>query len=73
MAINTSTVTTIGRRPATGRASIIQDLRDAYGRWQERSRIRLELQQMSSRELADLGLSHSDIDDVANGSFRRGE
>ncbi len=73
MAINTSAVTAIGRRPVSGRATIMQDLRAAFGRWQERSRIRFELQQMSSRELADLGLNPSDIDDVANGSFRRGD
>lgn len=73
MATNTSAASAIGRRPATGRAPMFQNLRDAFGRWQERSRIRFELQQMNSRELADLGLNPSDIDDVANGSYRRGD
>lgn len=38
---------------------------------QEQARIRDELSQMNSRELADLGLTHSDIDDVAAGTYRR--
>ena len=39
---------------------------------QEQARIRDELSHMSTRELADLGLMHSDIADVANGTYRRG-
>ena len=38
----------------------------------EKARIREELETMSGRELADLGLSYSDINDVANGTYRRG-
>ena len=44
----------------------------AMERNQEQARIRDELAHMNSRELADLGLMHSDIDDVADGSYRRG-
>lgn len=39
---------------------------------QEQARIRDELSHMSNRELADLGLMHSDIADVADGTYRRG-
>ncbi len=52
---------------------MFQELLAAFGRWQERGRIRFELKQMNSRELADLGLNPSDIDYVANGTYRRGE
>jgi len=44
----------------------------ALERNQEQARIRDELSHMSSRELADLGLMFSDIDHVANGTYRRG-
>ena len=44
----------------------------ALERNQEQARVRNELSQMSSRELADLGLLHSDINDVATGAYRRG-
>ncbi len=43
----------------------------ALERNQEQARVRDELSHMSSRELADLGLMHSDIDDVATGTYRR--
>ncbi len=39
---------------------------------QEQARITGELMQMTTRELADLGLSPADIPDVARGTFRRG-
>ena len=38
---------------------------------QEQARIVRELSLMSTRELADLGLSPSDIPDVARGAYRR--
>ncbi|RYY16411.1 MAG: DUF1127 domain-containing protein [Alphaproteobacteria bacterium] len=44
----------------------------ALERNQEQARIRDELSHMSTRELADLGLMHSDIADVAKGTYRRG-
>lgn len=44
----------------------------ALERNQEQARIRDELSHMSPRELADLGLMHSDINDVATGTYRRG-
>ena len=44
----------------------------ALERNQEQARIRDELSLMNSRELADLGLVRSDIDDVATGAYRRG-
>jgi uncharacterized protein YjiS (DUF1127 family) len=44
----------------------------ALERNQEQARIHDELSHMSSRELADLGLMHSDINDVAAGTYRRG-
>ncbi len=44
----------------------------ALERNQEQARVRDELSHMSSRELADLGLMHSDINDVATGVYRRG-
>lgn len=43
----------------------------ALERNQEQARIRDELSHMSSRELADLGLMQSDINDVATGNYRR--
>lgn len=51
--------------------SIVRRLRSIVRRWQESARIYGELSQMNSRELADLGLSASDIPDVANGKYRR--
>lgn len=44
---------------------------EALERNQEQARVRDELSHMSSRELADLGLMHSDINDVATGAYRR--
>jgi uncharacterized protein YjiS (DUF1127 family) len=41
-------------------------------RHKEQARIHDELSHMSSRDLADLGLMHSDIADVAKGTYRRG-
>ncbi len=43
----------------------------AMERNQEQARIREELSHMSPRELADLGLMASDINDVAAGTYRR--
>jgi len=37
----------------------------------QRLRIHGELTQMSTRELADLGLSQADIPDVVRGTYRR--
>ena len=51
--------------------SIAQRLRLMVERWKESSRLRSELMQMSSREMADLGFSASDIPDIVNGTFRR--
>ena len=72
MTTNLTATTAIGRRSVTGRTSLFNDLRLAYARWQERARIRFELRQMNPRELADLGLNPSDINDVANGTYLRG-
>ena len=44
----------------------------AFERSAEKARIREELETMSGRELADLGLNFSDINDVAAGTYRRG-
>jgi uncharacterized protein YjiS (DUF1127 family) len=71
--MNTTADTAVSRRAALGRPSITQNIRAAFSRWQERSRVRFELQQMNIRELSDLGLNPSDIDDVADGTYRRGE
>ena len=71
MATTTSAVPAAARRSASGRPATFPKLRAAFGRWQEQARIRFELQQMSARELADLGLNPSDIDDVARGTYRR--
>lgn len=42
-----------------------------FERSSEKARIRHELASMSDRELADLGLNYSDIDDVASGTYSR--
>lgn len=44
----------------------------AFERNGDQARVRSELSHMSSRELADLGLMPSDINDVATGRYRRG-
>jgi uncharacterized protein YjiS (DUF1127 family) len=69
---NTRAITAISPA-AKRRPGLLDGLRAAYARWQEQARIRYELQQMTTRELADLGLSPSDINDVASGAYRRGE
>jgi len=43
-----------------------------FTKWQERRRIASELQIMSDRELADLGLNRSDIGIVADGTYKAG-
>lgn len=72
MATNTTAVSGVAERRKS-RSVIMHELRATFARWQERARIRFELQQMTTRELADLGLMPSDISDVANGTYRRGE
>jgi uncharacterized protein YjiS (DUF1127 family) len=52
--------------------SVFTRIISALARSQEQARIRNELSQMSARELADLGLMTSDINDVAAGTYRRG-
>ncbi|HTW29298.1 MAG TPA: DUF1127 domain-containing protein [Acetobacteraceae bacterium] len=51
------------------------ELRRRYQDWAERRRtvrrIEAELYSMTSRNLADLGLTRSDIPDVARGRFQR--
>ncbi len=71
MATNSYTTTAAQRSaPITG-SSVFGGLRRTLQRWQEQSRIRAELNMMSHRELADLGLMASDINDVATGRYRR--
>lgn len=70
MATDTLTKT----RPATAAhplAALNRAATSAWRRWSEQSRIRAELRSMTARELADLGINPSDIDDVARGTFRR--
>ena len=51
--------------------SLFSRIVSAFERHAEQARIREELATMSGRELADLGLSYSDINDVAAGTYRR--
>lgn len=46
-------------------------VRRRVARWRDANQIAGELQLLSTRELADLGLSQSDIPAVVNGSYRR--
>ncbi len=72
MATNTySTAATAQRSAPVFTNTVLGSLRRTMHRWQEQSRIRAELNMMSNRELADLGLVASDINDVAAGRYRR--
>ena len=44
---------------------------NAIRKWHNRSRISYELSSMSDRQLADIGISRSDIDAVVHGRFVR--
>jgi len=72
VATNTTAARRTAPSPTTARAgTILQRLRGTWQRWQEHARIHGELTQMSTRELADLGLSQADIPDVVRGTYRR--
>jgi len=43
----------------------------AVRRWVEESSVRHQLEELSDRELADIGLSRGDIEAVAHGRFKR--
>ena len=45
----------------------IAHITQAVRRWQERNRARQELQRLSDRELADIGLSRSSIESTVRG------
>lgn len=74
MAINTFITSTAPRTeaPVFG-GGIMGSMRRVMHRWSEQARIRAELNAMTARELADLGINPSDIDDVARGTFRRAQ
>ncbi len=62
-----------------GRAALLTVLRQLGMRWQraraqhrEVARITRELQSYTDRQLTDLGMSRTDIPDVARGTFRAG-
>lgn len=67
----TNTITHSAARTTVSGNSFIAAFRRSMHRWSEQSRIRAELNSMSPRELADLGLNPSDIDEVARGTYRR--
>ena len=73
MATNTYSTAAPAQRSAAFGNSILGNLRRSMQRWSEQNRIRTELHMMTARELADLGLAPSDIDDVATGRYRRGD
>ena len=72
MAIDFIRASHTGALPSVhSRGTILDNFKRLLRRSNEKSRIAFELNQMSSRELADLGLSPSDIPDVASGRYRR--
>ena len=74
MAVNAYNSAARAQSPAaTTSGSIFGGVRRVWARWQEEARIRGELNTMTTRELADLGLMHADINDVARGTYRRGD
>ena len=49
----------------------ISNITQAVRNWQERHRARMELQRLSDRDLADIGLSRSSIDAAVRGEIAR--
>jgi uncharacterized protein YjiS (DUF1127 family) len=72
MATNLVTASPIESAQAAGPRSLLQRFIGALVRIETQSRTYFELTQMTSRELADLGLRHSDIPNVVSGNYQRG-
>ncbi len=50
---------------------ILERIVDSFRRWREKSDLRNTLSRMDDRQLADIGLSRSDIDAVVSGHYHR--
>jgi uncharacterized protein YjiS (DUF1127 family) len=50
---------------------ILERIVDSFRRWRDRSELRNTLCRMDDRQLADIGLTRSDIDAVVSGHYHR--
>ncbi len=71
MATRSSTPTQTAVIAAAPFPGVWQAFRHRFARWQDANRIADELHLLSARELADLGLSQSDVTAVIRGTYRR--